>query len=183
MALAPTYELYALATIPVGFFTLTMITAANTAIQIGTDPAMRGRVMSLYVLVLFGATPVGSPIVGWIAEAWGARWSILSARSVRSSSRSLPLPGPAAAGVWRSRTNGASPAPGVHPPGERAAREQARVDVASDESGDPRRRLATSPLFRTPDVTAVSDCPDVGRVQKSPLFRTPSVVGRRPEQR
>ena len=76
MALMPTYELYALACIPVGLASLTMLTAANSTIQVSTDPAMRGRVMSLYMVVFLGATPIGSPVVGWIAETFGARWSI-----------------------------------------------------------------------------------------------------------
>src|SRR5690606_11862824 len=61
MALMPTYELYALATIPVGFASLTMLTAANATIQMSTDPAMRGRVISIYLLVFLGASPIGSP--------------------------------------------------------------------------------------------------------------------------
>ncbi len=76
MALAPTYPLYVLTCIPVGLASLTMITAANSTIQLSVDPVMRGRVMSLYMMVFLGATPVGSPVVGWIAEAWGARWAI-----------------------------------------------------------------------------------------------------------
>ncbi|WP_136518585.1 MULTISPECIES: MFS transporter [Cellulomonas] len=76
MALMPTYLTFALACIPVGLASLTMMTAANSAIQMSTDPAMRGRVMALYMMVFLGATPVGSPIVGWIGETFGARWSI-----------------------------------------------------------------------------------------------------------
>jgi MFS family permease len=76
MAMAPTYELYALAAIPVGFCTLTMLTAANAYVQMSTAPEMRGRVMSLYLMVFLGTTPLGSPLVGWVAEAWGARWSV-----------------------------------------------------------------------------------------------------------
>ncbi|MFS0703545.1 MFS transporter [Cellulomonas sp. 179-A 9B4 NHS] len=76
MALMPTYVTFALACIPVGLASLTMMTAANSAIQMSTDPAMRGRVMALYMMVFLGATPVGSPIVGWIGETFGARWSI-----------------------------------------------------------------------------------------------------------
>ncbi|HEY3438344.1 MAG TPA: MFS transporter [Actinotalea sp.] len=76
MALMPTYTTYAIACIPVGLASLTMMTAANSTIQMSTDPVMRGRVMSLYMVVFLGATPVGSPIVGWIAETFGARWSI-----------------------------------------------------------------------------------------------------------
>lgn len=76
LALMPTYPLFVLACIPVGFASLTMMTAANSALQLSTTPAMRGRVMALYMVVFLGATPLGSPLVGWIAEAWGPRWSI-----------------------------------------------------------------------------------------------------------
>ncbi|MCR6493486.1 MFS transporter [Cellulomonas sp. P24] len=76
MALMPTYVSYAVASIPVGLASLTMMTAANSAIQMSTPPAVRGRVMALYMMVFLGATPIGSPIVGWIGEQFGARWSI-----------------------------------------------------------------------------------------------------------
>ncbi len=66
MSFMPTYLLYAIACIPVGFAALTMMTAANATIQITTEPAMRGRVMALYMMVFMGATPIGSPLVGWI---------------------------------------------------------------------------------------------------------------------
>jgi len=75
-ALMPTYVSYAVACIPVGLASLTMMTAANTTIQMSTDPVVRGRVMSLYMIVMLGATPIGSPIVGWIGEQFGPRWSI-----------------------------------------------------------------------------------------------------------
>ena len=76
MALTPTYPSYAIACIPVGLASLTMMTAANATIQTTTDPAMRGRVMALYMMVFLGATPIGSPLVGWIGQTYGARWSI-----------------------------------------------------------------------------------------------------------
>jgi MFS family permease len=76
LALMPTYVSFAVACIPVGLASLTMMTAANATVQMSTEPAMRGRVMSLYMMVFFGATPIGSPIVGWIGETLGARWSI-----------------------------------------------------------------------------------------------------------
>lgn len=76
MALMPTYPSFAIACIPVGLASLTMMTAANATIQLSTQPAMRGRVMALYMMVFLGATPIGSPIVGWIGEEFGARWSI-----------------------------------------------------------------------------------------------------------
>ena len=96
MALMPTYELFALATIPVGFASLTMLTAANATIQMSTTPTMRGRVMALYLIVFLGATPIGSPVVGWVAETYGARWSI----GVGAISSLLVA---AAAAVWAIR--------------------------------------------------------------------------------
>ncbi len=75
-ALAPRAGWYAAACVPLGFFSLTMLTSANATVQLATDPALRGRVMALYMSVFLGATTVGSPVVGWIAEAWGPRWSV-----------------------------------------------------------------------------------------------------------
>lgn len=76
MALMPSYGLFALLCIPVGFFALTLLATANAWVQTTTAPSMRGRVMSLYMMVLMGATPIGSPIIGWIGENWGPRWAI-----------------------------------------------------------------------------------------------------------
>ncbi|MDO5034626.1 MAG: MFS transporter [Actinomycetaceae bacterium] len=76
LGIAPTYEAFALLSIPTGLAMLTMITAANAAIQISTDPMMRGRVMSLYLMVFMGSTPIGAPIIGWIADEWGGPWSL-----------------------------------------------------------------------------------------------------------
>lgn len=76
MALMPTFQLYALMCIPAGLFAMTLLATANAWVQTTTAPAMRGRVMSLYMMVLLGATPIGAPIIGWIGEHWGARWSI-----------------------------------------------------------------------------------------------------------
>ncbi|WP_028050754.1 MFS transporter [Cellulomonas sp. URHD0024] len=76
MALMPTYPSFVVATIPVGLASLTMMTAANSTIQMTTDPAVRGRVMALYMMVFLGATPVGSPIIGWIGQTFGPRWAI-----------------------------------------------------------------------------------------------------------
>lgn len=76
MALMPSIELYALMSIPVGFSSLTMLTAANATIQMSVEPRMRGRVMALYLIVVVGATPVGAPLVGWISEQFGGRWGV-----------------------------------------------------------------------------------------------------------
>ncbi len=75
-AVAPGPWWYGLACLPLGFFSLTMLTSANATVQLATEPAFRGRVMALYMMVFLGATTVGSPIIGWVAQAWGARWSV-----------------------------------------------------------------------------------------------------------
>ena len=75
-AAMPTFWSYVVLTIPVGLASLTMMTAANATIQTSTDPAMRGRVMALYMMVFQGATPIGAPVVGWIGETFGPRWSV-----------------------------------------------------------------------------------------------------------
>lgn len=76
LALAPTYTWYAILLMPTGLLMLTFITAANASIQVSTPPEMRGRVMSIYFLFYLGVTPIGSPLIGWIAEHVGARWSV-----------------------------------------------------------------------------------------------------------
>jgi MFS family permease len=55
-----------------GFCMIAYLTTANTSIQIGTPDELRGRVMSIWVLVSFGFTPLGSLLAGAIAERWGA---------------------------------------------------------------------------------------------------------------
>ncbi|MET0838452.1 MAG: MFS transporter [Marmoricola sp.] len=75
--LVPTYATY-VAIVPfLGFTALTMITAANTTMQLATSPGMRGRVMALYLMVFMGGTPLGSPFIGWIGEQFGARWTLI----------------------------------------------------------------------------------------------------------
>jgi len=54
-----------------------VLTTANSMVQLSVAPAMRGRVMALYMAVFMGGTPLGSPLIGWIGSAWGPRWTIL----------------------------------------------------------------------------------------------------------
>ena len=75
--LMPTYLTFALMTPLLGLSALTMITAANTFMQLNTAPALRGRVMALYMMIFIGGTPLGAPLVGWIGEVAGARWTLL----------------------------------------------------------------------------------------------------------
>ncbi|HEX5771165.1 MAG TPA: MFS transporter [Nocardioidaceae bacterium] len=75
--LMPSYLTFALWTPVIGITALTMITAANTTIQLSVTPELRGRVMALYMMIFMGGTPLGSPIVGWIGEVMGARWTLI----------------------------------------------------------------------------------------------------------
>ncbi|MET9907221.1 MFS transporter [Streptomyces sp. NPDC006476] len=72
-AVAPSLWLFALIMVPIGMFGMTVNVTANTTVQMGTDPAMRGRVMSLYMMVFMGGTPIGAPIAGWITDTYGVR--------------------------------------------------------------------------------------------------------------
>jgi len=76
MALAPDIAIYLVLLAAAGFTSLTAMTSANTSVQLSTDPQMRGRVMALYMAIFMGGTPLGSPLVGWIGDAWGPRWTI-----------------------------------------------------------------------------------------------------------
>jgi MFS family permease len=80
--LMPTYLTYALVVPLLGLTALTMITAANTTMQLATAPGLRGRVMALYLMVFMGGTPLGSPFIGWIGEQFGARWTLIGGGSL-----------------------------------------------------------------------------------------------------
>jgi MFS family permease len=71
--LMPTYLLTGIVMVPLGFAALTFTTAANSAVQLSVEPAVRGRVMGLYILLFLGGTPVGAPLLGILAEAFGGR--------------------------------------------------------------------------------------------------------------
>ena len=45
--------------------------------QLSTEPVMRGRVMALRLAIGVGATPIGAPIVGWVADTAGPRWALV----------------------------------------------------------------------------------------------------------
>ena len=78
LALAPSYWFYAILLIPTGLCALTVMTSANSTVQISTAPSMRGRVMAVYAAINMGGTPLGAPIVGWVGDVAGPRWSLLA---------------------------------------------------------------------------------------------------------
>lgn len=72
----PTYFSYALFLPVSGFIALTTMIAANTYTQTTTPQELRSRVMGFYVLVFLGATPVGSPFIGWLSDTLGIRQTV-----------------------------------------------------------------------------------------------------------
>lgn len=73
---APSYWLFAASLAVIGVACLTFVNATNPLMQLSTEPAMRGRVMALRISVALGATPIGAPIVGMVADRFGPRWAL-----------------------------------------------------------------------------------------------------------
>jgi MFS family permease len=76
VALAPTVPAAAIAGALAGATGIAFLSATMTALQLQSIPVMRGRVMALYTILFLGSTPIGGPLAGWIAQAFGTRWSI-----------------------------------------------------------------------------------------------------------
>ncbi|MGY3565369.1 MFS transporter [Sinomonas sp. RB5] len=77
-AAMPSYLSYAVVLVFVGVSALTFLNSANTIVQLTTEPQYRGRVLALYMAVIQGGTPIGAPLVGWLANAVGTRWAVLA---------------------------------------------------------------------------------------------------------
>jgi MFS family permease len=76
-AAAPSLPLELGAMVFVGYGSITFNSFAKTTLQLAAKPTMRGRVMALWALAWLGSTPVGGPIVGWVGQVAGARWSLV----------------------------------------------------------------------------------------------------------
>ena len=74
---APNLTLELVAMVFVGYGSITFNSMAKTTLQLAAKPTMRGRVMALWALAWLGSTPIGGPIVGWIGQNVGARWSLV----------------------------------------------------------------------------------------------------------
>jgi MFS family permease len=75
-ALAPGYWWFGAALVVIGAAALTLTNGTNSIMQLSTEPSMRGRVMALRVAIALGGTPIGAPIVGWVANHFGPRWAL-----------------------------------------------------------------------------------------------------------
>jgi MFS family permease len=74
--LAPTYWPFTAALVLMGAAAVTVTTLTNSVMQLDTEPFMRGRVLALRTAVAVGATPLGAPLLGWIADGPGPRWAL-----------------------------------------------------------------------------------------------------------
>jgi MFS family permease len=76
-AAMPNYGLFGCALVIIGLSAQTFTTTCNVSLQLSTDPNMRGRVIALFLAIAVGATPIGAPLVGWVADALGPRWALM----------------------------------------------------------------------------------------------------------
>jgi MFS family permease len=76
-ALMPTYLAFLVLTPVIGVSAITMANAANATVQLSVSPLMRGRVMALYMMIFMGGTPLGAPVIGWVGQTFGARWTLI----------------------------------------------------------------------------------------------------------
>jgi MFS family permease len=107
-AAAPTLGLQVLALVPLGAASVTFAAGVNSALQIAVEPTMRGRVMALYSVVFLGSTPIGAPLVGWLAGAAGPRAGLVAGAAAA-------LIAGVAAWVWFARAGEVEPMHASHP--------------------------------------------------------------------
>ena len=76
LSILPNYISYVIWLPICGVTALTTLVSANSIVQTSTDPAIRGRVMGLYLLIFMGGTPFGSPLIGATTDLLGIRPTI-----------------------------------------------------------------------------------------------------------
>jgi MFS family permease len=161
----PSYLLFAVSLIALGVVAMTVMTAANAYVQTTVPRHVRGRVMSLYMMIFMGGTPFGAPIIGWVADLLGARWSLLGggALTVAVAVLALVVFAPRSGVVVRPRLR---PRPRLEvvitsPPAGRDAPLGAAPGAAPD--GDPGIR-DTEPADDLEDVTLTVRAENAGSV-------------------
>ena len=99
LAATPTFSVALLVVPFVGAASTLFMALDNACLQLAASPEMRSRVMGLYAVAFLGSTPVGGPVIGWVAERFGVRWALavggatalvgalVAARSLRSAGR------------------------------------------------------------------------------------------------
>lgn len=75
--LMPTYLAFALFLPVVGISAMTLLNSLQMVVQLSVDADIRGRVVALYMMTLMGGTPFGAPVIGWVGQTFGARWTLI----------------------------------------------------------------------------------------------------------
>ena len=75
-AVMPSVWLFGAMLAALGAVAQTFTTSTNSLVQLSTDPPMRGRMMASYMGIFLGCTPLGAPLVGWVADRFGPRWAL-----------------------------------------------------------------------------------------------------------
>ena len=78
-ALAPNIWVFAATLTLCGITSMTVMNTSNAYIQTNTEPAMRGRVMAIFIALFAGGTPIGAPVVGLVSNQFGPRWALVIA--------------------------------------------------------------------------------------------------------
>ena len=157
VALAPSLPLQAIALVPLGAASVTFAAGVNSSLQLAAAPALRGRVMALYSIVFLGSTPIGAPLVGWLAEVAGPRSGLYAGAAAA-------LAAGAYARYAFARAAAAAPRVGAAP----ARRSDAVADVVVDRVEQPaaeagavalhrRRREAAAGQLDDPDAPPAPD--------------------------
>lgn len=100
LALAPTFWTFVALSIPLGFASASFQSVTTVVLQRSTDPSMQGRVMALHQMALFGSTPIGALLMGWVVHVSSARVpfaagglsALVAATAVGLSRRRHPSP-------------------------------------------------------------------------------------------
>lgn len=149
--LAPGYLWYAVSLPIMGLTVLLTLTATNMYIQTSVDPQVRGRVMALYMTVLMGGTPIGAPLLGWLAEIFGPRAPLVGGGLLQLATIGIV--------VVLARRFAAGPSAGLDPGPEVAAQCTEAVDTdfaaAVPETGEV--PVAVQPVGVQPKSTASSE--------------------------
>jgi MFS family permease len=80
--LMPSYLTFALSLPVLGIAALTMLNSLQATVQLAVEPGVRGRVMALYMMILMGGTPAGAPVIGWIGQTLGPRWTLIGGGAI-----------------------------------------------------------------------------------------------------
>jgi MFS family permease len=107
-AAMPNYASFGIALMVVGIAAQTVTTSTNSYVQTSTEHHMRGRVTAILLAIALGGTPVGAPIVGWIADTFGPRWAPHQASSPRLWRSSILRPATTRA-LTRARNDNVTP--------------------------------------------------------------------------